>query len=115
MPVSAERIAKLRKIEAYSEDSDLSMGAELSTFLSGDPTDRDMQFKKLADRMISSEIKRDFDLPIVKEEETAEGKRQVRRGIPIRFFAMHETLRWEWEENGKVQYADLIGGGKPNQ
>eukprot|EP00392_Amoebophrya_sp_AT5.2_P009425 g9453.t1 len=53
------------------------------------------------------------------EKDSAEVDTEVeveveKRGVPIRFFTEHEALRWEWQENGEVRYANLIGvaGGR---
>ncbi|CAD7966200.1 unnamed protein product [Amoebophrya sp. A25] len=93
---------------------------------------KEMKFRKLADEMIKSEAKTDFRLPYLKEvsctseELTKSGdspanksdgtstssdsdEKRIKRGIPIKYFTEHETLRWQWEEAGETRYASLIG------
>lgn len=53
-------------------------------------------------------------LSTVASDEDHETKTEWKRGIPVRYFTIHEDLRWEWvnASTGEMEFANLIGGGK---
>lgn len=86
-----------------AKDQDEESGSRLT---SPSRQKRDRVFHKFADRMILSDPRRDFQLPYVTPNN------QRKRGIPIRYYAHHPQLRWQWEEEGETVYAELIGAKK---
>ena len=60
--------------------------------------------------MIESGAHTDFNLPYILSRPHKDMPPGSKRGVPMKYFTKHETLKWEWlDSQGRTQYADAIG------